>query len=143
MIRIANKFGVFKSVQEVGTTWAIPCNKIKECLDKSDENGCELPIWLLPSILPGLLIVLCLTSYIFLNKHIRNEVNTIKQDIRWRLATQNNPCSTRSKQLLNIAFWIETNNLQEIDNLFKKEMELHGNYGRTMCCFKVLILLVN
>ena len=110
-------------------------------MDESDENGCELPIWLLPSILPGILIVLCLTSYVLLKKYISNEVNKIMQDMRWRLATQKTECSAKSKQLLNVAFWIETNNLHEINNLLKKEMDFHDNYGRTMCCFKVIVLI--
>ena len=68
---------------------AIPCNNVTECVDGSDESGCEIPDWYLYSILSLILIVLGITCFVFLKKHVQKVVEEIMQDRRWRLATTN------------------------------------------------------
>ena len=59
-------------VLEGSVVWAVPCNNIQECYDGEDENGCEFPFWIIPSISFGTGIVLCLSipALVFILKKI-------------------------------------------------------------------------
>ena len=120
---------------------ATPCNGIPECFDGSDENDCHFPNWLLPSLLSLAAVVLSLTCFISLQKHVKKAVNYIMQDSRWRLATQNTNSrilSMTSEKLMKIASFIENGSVDEIDILLANEMKAHGNEAEVMCCMKVI-----
>ena len=127
--------------QEIGYTMATPCNGITECFDKSDENDCNFPNWLLPSLLALAAVVLIITCFISLQIQVKQAINCIMQDSRWRLATQNTNsrilCMTTEK-LMKVASFIENGNIDEINKLFINEMKAHGNEAEVMCCMKVI-----
>ena len=127
--------------QEIGYTMATPCNGITECFDKSDENDCNFPNWLLPSLLALAAVVLIITCFISLQIQVKQAINCIMQDSRWRLATQNTNsrilCMT-SEKLMKVASFIENGNVDEINKLLINEMKAHGNEAEVMCCMKVI-----
>jgi hypothetical protein len=128
-------------LQEIGFTMATPCNGITECFDKSDENDCNFPNWLLPSLLSLAAIVLIITCFISLQIQVNQAINCIMQDSRWRLATQNTNsrilCIT-SEKLMKVASFIENGNVDEINKLLINEIKAHGNEAEVMCCMKVI-----
>ena len=126
--------------QEIGYTMATPCNGAIECNDRSDESGCEIPYWYFYSILSLAAIVLGITSCVSLQKHVKEEVNEIMQDRRWRLATENQDShmvAIASEKLMKIAFHAENGNKDEVNKLLKAEMRKHVNKSRVICCLKV------
>ena len=121
---------------------ATPCNDVIECIDGSDESAqnCEIADWYLYSILSLTIIVLGITCYVSLQKHVKKVVNEIKQDRRWRLATKNENCqlvSIESEKLMKIAFHAENGNKDEVNKLLLAEMREHVNKPRVICCLKV------
>ena len=119
---------------------AIPCNGITECIDGSDENNCDFPNWLLPSLLLLVAVVLSLTCFISIQVIVKQKINYIMQDRRWRLATQttNSPILSKTlEKLMKVASFIENGNVDKIDTLMINEMNAHGNEGEVMCCLKV------
>ena len=126
--------------QEIGYTMAIPCNDVIECVDTSDESGCEIADWYLYSILSLTAIVLGIACYVSSQKHSKKIVNEIMQDRRWRLATKNENSqmvSIESEKLMKIAFHAENGNKDEVNKLLLAEMREHVNKPRVICCLKV------
>ena len=121
---------------------ATPCNDVIECIDGSDESAqsCEIPDWYLYSILSLTIIVLGITCYVSLQKHVKKVVNEIMQDRRWRLATKNENSqlvSIESEKLMKIAFHAENGNKDEVIKLLQAEMRVHINKPGVICCLKV------
>ena len=126
--------------QEIGYTMATPCNGVFECIDRSDERGCEIPDWYLYSTLSLATIVLGITSFVSLQKHVKRKVNEIMQDRRWRLATENwnsQIVATTSEKLMKIVFHAENGNKDEVIKLLESEIREHINKPRVICCLKV------
>ena len=126
--------------QEIGYTMATPCNEVFECNDWSDESGCEIPSWYLYSILSLTVIVLGITCFFSLQKHVKKLVNEIMQDRRWRCATKNENnqmVSIASEKLMKVAFHAENGNKDEVNKLLQAEMREHVNQPRVICCLKV------
>ena len=119
---------------------ATPCNDVIECIDMSDESGCEIPDWYLYSTLSLAIIVLGISCYVSLKKHVEKVINEIMQDKRWRLATKNENSqlvSIESEKLMKIAFHAENGNKDEVNKLLLAEMREHVNKPRVICCLKV------
>ena len=120
----------------VSLIWAVPCNGIQECYDGEDENNCEFPFWIIPSILAGVVFVLCLAFAAYLYKYSRQDWNEIMQDRRWRLATQQST-SKESEKAFKIAVMAHDEDLDGIMNVFKTEVEKHGSEATNICYLKV------
>ena len=126
---------------EYSVTWAVPCNNIQECYDGEDENGCEFPFWIIPSISFGTGIVLCLAFATYLYKYSHQDWNEIMQDRRWRLATQQST-SKESEKAYKIALMVHGENLAGIKNIFRTEVETHGSEATAICYLKVTVFVV-
>ena len=119
---------------------ATPCNDVKECDDESDEIGCEIPDWYLYSLLSSAVIVLGITCFFSLQKHVKKLVNEIMQDRRWRCATKDENSqmvSIASEKLMKVAFYAENGKKDEVNKLLQAEMREHANKPRVICCLKV------
>ena len=119
---------------------AIPCNDVKECNDWSDESGCEIPDWYLYSILSLTIIILGITCFVSLQKHVKKVVEEIMQDRRWRLATQNDSSqmvSIASEKLMKVTFHVENGNIDEVNKLLCAEKRVHVHEARVICCLRV------
>ena len=126
--------------QEIGYTMATPCNYVIECVDGSDESGCETEDWYLYSILSLTAIVLGIICFFSLQKHVKKVVEEIMQDRRWRLATENENSqrgSIASEKLMKVASHADNGNIDEVNKLLCTEMRVHGNEARVICCLKV------
>ena len=119
---------------------ATPCNNVTECIGGSDEHECNFPEWILYSTSILAALVLGISCFILLQKHVKKAAKEILQDRRWRLATENenNQDTLReSKKLMKIAFYAEKGNIDEINKLLSIEIRAHGNEAKAMCCLKV------
>ena len=126
--------------QDIGITMATPCNDIPECINGSDESGCESPEWYLYSTISVVAVVLAITCFVSLRQNVKKTIKEIMQDQRWRLATEidnNRIDSITSEKLMKIAFYAESGNIDEINRLLSSEIRAHGNVSRAMCCLKV------
>ena len=127
----------YKQVEEyLPVTWAVPCNKIQECYNGDDENGCEFPFWTVPSILCGTCLALCITFVAYLYQYSSNDWNEIMQDRRWRLAIQQKTCK-ESEKAYNIALMAHAEDLTGIMNIFTSEVDFHGSEATAICYLKV------
>ena len=118
--------------------WAVPCNNIKECLDSSDEKGCNFSSWLVPSLLCGAGAVLFVTLFVFLYKFSKNDWKKLMQDRTWRLAVKSS-ISDQTNKLYLIAMFTRKEGVLKVCNILSKEIESHRNEGRAVCCLKVII----
>ena len=123
---------------------ATPCNDVIECIDGSDErSGCDYADFYLYRILSLTGIVLFITCFVSLQKQVKKVVKEIKQDRRWRLATENEESQMvllASKKQIKVAFHADSGNIKEVNKLLCAEMRSHGNESRMICCLKVKTL---
>ena len=126
--------------QEIGYTMAIPCNDVIECNDGSDEIGCDYADFYLYRILSLTGIILVITCFVSLQKQVKKVIKEIKQDRRWRLATENENSQMvliASKKLTKVAFHADSGNIKEVKKLLCAEMRSHAKESRMICCLKV------
>ena len=111
-------------------TWATPCDGNRECIDGSDEEGCDTPVWMLPLILFGIGVLLVINFFLYSFKRIYETVRNISY----------NEEMTNMKQL-HTAILTEKKDIKMIEKLFINEVRIQGNEGEAICFFKVLAYL--
>ena len=121
----------------LGITWAVPCNTVPECVDGSDEFGCEFPAWLIPSLLSGAGSVLFITLFVHLYISIKR---TWKKKMQFQF--QNSHLSTENEKLYKTAVLIESGNINQIHKMYFQEVENHGGEGEALCNLKVMKHLI-
>jgi hypothetical protein len=121
----------------LGITWAVPCNTVPECVDGSDEFGCEFPPWLIPSLLSGAGSVLCITLFVHLHKSIKR---TWKKKMQFPF--QNLHLSIESEKLYKTAVLIESGNVDQIHRMYCQEVENNGGQAEALCHLKVIEHLI-
>ena len=115
-------------------TWATPCDGKKECINGSDEAGCETPIWIVPLILFGVGCLLVITLFLYSFNNIYEAARSISYD---QVVTNN---TTKNKSL-HIAILTEKKDLKMIEQLIINEVNIKGNKGEAICSFKVFFFL--
>ena len=110
-------------------TWATPCNGNTECNDGSDEVGCGSSLVTLILILFGVGILLYCSLFLYLK-------NITKYDIIH--STMSGDYTLSEMKSIFIAILISNEEVTEIKNIFKREIEVHGSYGKTICYLKVI-----
>ena len=113
-------------------TWATPCDGNRECIDGSDEAGCETPIWIIPLILFGVGCFLVITLFLYSFNNIYEAVRNITCD-------QNMTNDTSKEKKLHIAILTKKHDIKAIEMLFINEVNIQGNVGEAICSFKVYV----
>ena len=108
-------------------TWATPCNGNIECVDGSDEKGCESSLLIIAVVLLSAGIIICFTLFIYLHKYANNAIITIINSDS--IPTKKREDSTKLEKLIYI--------VDEVKKIFKKEVEASGSDGKALCYFKV------
>ena len=111
-------------------TWATPCDGNIECIDGSDEEGCETPIWILALILFGVGFLLVITLFLYSFNKIYEAVRNISYD-------EEIPIDSSTSKQLQIGILTEKNDIKMIQQLFIIEVKIQGNEGEALCSFKV------
>ena len=124
---------------KIGNTYAIPCNGKVECIDGQDEQDCDLPDYLILKVLCLVASLLCIALFLYLKVSIKKKVKLICQNKVVDNQQPDDPNHAKSKKLLYMAMLIENDCEQELQELYKREIEAHGNEVRVMHCMKVLI----
>ena len=83
-------------------TWATLCNHKMECYDGLDESDCKFSTWLIPCLVCGATIFLCLALSCYIQKKMKKASKEILQDRQWRLVTSE-PIDNRVTKLFKIA----------------------------------------
>ena len=122
----------------IGNTYATPCNGKVECQDGQDEQDCDLPDYLILKVLGFVATLLCIILFIYLKSSIKEVAELICQNRKVDNQQPDDPNHLRSKKPLYIAMLIETDCEEEIQELYKREKEVHGNEGSVMHCMKVI-----
>ena len=115
-------------------TWATPCDGKRECIDGSDEEGCETPIWILALILFGVGFLLVATLFLYSFNSIYKALRSISYD-------EEMPNDSSKSKQLQIGILIEKKDIKMIEQLFINEVKMQGNEGEAICYFKVLAYL--
>ena len=113
-----------------------PCDGVPECINDSDESNCGFPSWLLPNVLLTSVIILLWSCFFSLRNDIKKFIKIIKWRLEGQKSTQIDP-SKKSSRHLGIAYSTEIGNVDDIRNLFIKEIGYHGSEGDAICCLKV------
>ena len=111
-------------------TWATPCDGNIECIDGSDEEGCETPIWILALILFGVGFLLVATLFLYSFNNIYKALRSISYD-------EEMPNDSSKSKQLQIGILTEKNDIKMIQQLFINEVKIQGNEGEAICSFKV------
>ena len=111
-------------------TWATPCDGNIECIDGSDEEGCETPIWILALILFGVGFLLVITLFLYSFNKIYEAVRNISYD-------EEIPIDSSTSKQLQIGILTEKKDIKMIQQLFINEVKIQGNEGEALCSLKV------
>ena len=110
--------------------WAVPCNSKVECYNGFDEKSCDIPKWVLTTILVFVFTMIFITKFIYLYKNVNHEVQNICIPV-----VQPNLGPFNYQWF--VAILINGGRLDEIKEFYVKEFQFHGSEPNTICCLKV------
>ena len=111
--------------------WAITRDGNIECQEGLDESGCETQIWFLSVILFGTGFLLWFVSFLPSVGSVSVEVEDLVQVPEHYVL--------RQERSFCIAVLTETNDIDEIKKIFRREIQtLQGNENEALCYFKVM-----